>query len=139
MSEFIVKLTEGERRKLLRFAKEEFNKLMWKDADGDTALTQALQFADDFMERCDKLDKKVNDLARDKRELSDTVRDLNNIIEEMECKRADLEKENAELREEKKELCESMLNVIGCVRLVSKGAYKCIHRDFIKKLEEQGE
>ena len=48
-----------------------------------------------------------------------------------------LEAENAELREEKKKLCESMLNVIGCVRLVSEDAYKCIHRDFIKKLKEQ--
>ena len=51
----------------------------------------------------------------------------------------EVRKENAELREEKKKLCESMLNVIGCVRLVSEDAYKCIKQDFIEKLKEQGE
>jgi len=44
------------------------NKHNWENAAGETLLTQALDFADRFMEQRDKLERKVNDQARELRE-----------------------------------------------------------------------
>ncbi len=46
-------------------------------------LAQQCYYIDHFMERGDKLEKKVNDLAREKRALSNSLRELGEKVEDI--------------------------------------------------------